>query len=158
MIFEFFKWCDETTIGVAIRNSKYLFPIIESIHILALTALMGAVIFVDLRLLGVGGMNKYAVARVAKPVNKLTWWGIFTIIATGIMLFLSEALKCYDSPPFRAKMILLALALIFQVTVWRRVTSDEDFKIGSGLSKATAVLSMVLWFGIGFMGRAIGFY
>jgi hypothetical protein len=80
---------------------------------------------------------------------------LVTIIATGIPMFLSEAIKCYFSPPFFYKMTLLVLATMFTFTVRRRVANSEPAKRWQRL---TATVSLALWFGVGFSGRWIAFY
>ena len=79
------------------------------------------------------------------------------MLVTGYLLFASEALKCYDSPPFRFKMACLILALLFQVTIYHRATTSVDVDKKPGFAKLTAILALVLWFGVGLGGRAIGF-
>src|SRR5207244_13161090 len=50
----FVQWCEASTLGNAIRTSTWAFAAIESVHLLALSAIGGAVLVVDLRLLGLG--------------------------------------------------------------------------------------------------------
>jgi len=155
-LYPFFEWCDKTAIGQAIRDSRFLFPIIESIHLLALTVLLGTIVVVNLRLLGLV-LTRLTPKALAHSLGPLTLWSLITMIATGSLLFVSEALKCYENPPFRYKMALLMSAIVFQWTVARMVMRSSR---GSGRlrSGVTALLSLALWFGTGMAGRAIGFY
>ena len=73
-------------------------------------------------------------------------------------MFLSEAIKCYFSPPFFLKMSLLLLATIYTFTLRRRVAGAEPGRIAPWLVRLTAVVSLALWFGVGFSGRWIAFY
>jgi hypothetical protein len=153
----FFQWCDSTWIGVTIRESKYLFPIIETVHLLGLTLLLGTTIVISLRLLGLG-MRRQSVAQMAEDLAPWTIASLIVMLSTGVLLFLSEALKCYDSPPFRLKMALLLAAILYQFTIYRRFTQSSktaSMRIWPGV---IAVISLGLWFGVGLMGRAIGFY
>jgi hypothetical protein len=151
----FFEWCDGTAAGQAIRDSRVLFPIIESIHLFALTVLLGTILVLNLRLLG-WGLRGQSVLSVARSLRPLTFWGLLTMIASGSLLFVSEALKCYENPPFLFKMAMLFLAIVFQWTVARATVHAEG--AGRIRSAATAVVSLALWFGVGMAGRAIGFY
>jgi hypothetical protein len=151
----FFKWCDSTAVALAIRNSRVLFPIVESIHLLALTALLGTIIVLDLRLLG-AGLRTQPLPLVARSLEPLTLGSLLTMLVTGFLLFSSEAMKCYESPPFRVKMTVLALALAFHGTVFRRAVRSDT--LGRARSVSTALLSLILWFGVATAGRAIGFY
>jgi len=151
----FFQWADGTAVGQAIRNSRVLFPIIESVHLLALTVLLGTILVVDMRLLG-AGLRKQSLPFVARSLASLTLWSLLTMLATGFLLFSSEAMKSYDSPPFRFKMVALGLALLFHWTVLRGTVKAET--PGRVRSVATALVSLTLWFGVAVAGRAIGFY
>ena len=77
-------------------------------------------------------------------------------ITSGILLFLSEAMKCYGSLPFFIKMGFLGAALVFTFTYHRSLTKSDAPP--PGLSKAAACVSVMLWFGVGLAGRAIAFF
>src|ERR1700722_1597944 len=115
-----FRWFDGTTIGAGIRNSTYWFPAIEVVHLLGLALLYGCVIVVNLRLLGFG-LRRQSVTRVASDVTPYLTWGVFIMLATGIPLFLSEALKCYGNIAFWLKMGFLVTAIVFQFTIHRKI-------------------------------------
>jgi hypothetical protein len=148
---------EATWLGTAVRQSLWLFPVIECIHLLALALLGGTVLAVDMRLLGLGLKSQPS----SELVRKLQPWmigALLTSIVTGLLMFLSEAIKCYFSPPFWYKMTLLVLATLFAFTVRRRVALSDPGRITPVLVKLTAILSMALWFGVGFAGRWIAFY
>ena len=149
-----FQWFEATAIGTVVRESLWMFPVIQCVHLLALAMLGGALLVVDLRLLGLG-LSAQPVAELARKVHPWLVGSLAAMIATGIPMFLSEALKCYYSPPFWYKMGLLAVAAIFAFTVRRRVLADGS---RSARSRLTAVVSLTLWFGVGFSGRWIAFY
>jgi uncharacterized membrane protein len=151
----FFRWCDSTWLGETIRNSRIYFPVIETFHLLALTVLFGAVVVLNLRLCKVV-MNKQPVQVLARDLAPWAFWSLVVILVSGIMLFLSEALKCYASKPFQVKMVFLFAALIFHYTVHRKITRvDRDPHLFSGL--LVGGINFFLWLGVGLGGRAIGF-
>jgi hypothetical protein len=118
----------------------------------------GAVLLVDLRILGWGMKDEplHALARAAKP-----WMmtGLIGMIVTGVPLLASLAeSKYYGNEPFRLKMYFLAAALIFTFTIRRRFTMREWPAASALQLKMTAVVSLLLWSGVGIMGRGIGFY
>src|SRR5271168_1790567 len=92
----FFEWCDGTAVGQAIRNSRVLFPIVECLHLFALTVLLGTVIALNLRLAG-AGLRTQPLSSVARSLAPLTSWSLVGMLVTGSLLFCSEALKCYAS-------------------------------------------------------------
>lgn len=153
----FFRWCDSTAVAEAIRDSRFIFPIIESFHLLALTVLLGSIVLLSLRLLG-AGLRTQSIPYVARSLAPLTLGSLIVMLLTGSLLFVSEAMKCFDNPPFWAKMETLAVAIIFHYTFVRSTVRSEQASKRRVRSTVAAVLSLVLWFGVGAAGRAIGFY
>jgi uncharacterized membrane protein YhdT len=152
-----FIWLENSGIGRSIRDSTWLFPWIESVHLVALSVLGGAVLIVDLRLLGVT-LQKQPLNVLARDAYPWMVGSLLIMLVTGIALFLSEATKCFFNPPFWVKMACLLLAMIFTFTVWRKVTRAPEGHVGAGRMKFVAIVSLVLWFGVGAGGRGIGFY
>ena len=151
----FFKWCDNTWLGETIRGSRLYFPIIETFHLLALTILFGAVLVLTMRMCGLM-MTSQPTSQVARDLGPWAGWSLVVILVSGIMLFLSEAMKCYASKPFQVKMTFLFAALIFHFTVHRTVSrSEREPKLVWGA--AVGVVNALLWLGVGLGGRAIGF-
>jgi len=153
----FFQWCEETAIGEAIRGSLWLFPVIEAGHLLALSLIGGAILVVDLRLLGLG-LRGQEPARIARNVQPWLIGSLTAMLVTGVPLFLSESIKCYYSPPFWWKMSFLALASLFTFTVRHKVARADESKVGPLWNKLVALVSLTLWTGVGISGRWIAFY
>lgn len=152
----FFQWCYQTSVGETIRESTWLFPLIEAFHLFGLGLTMGAVLMVDLRLLGVG-LNQQPVALLGANVQPWLLASLTLMFASGIPLFLSESIKCYYSFPFWVKMTSLLLVLVFTFTVRRRVTRAALTCSRPEFGRLTAAISLVLWFGVAWGGRWIGF-
>ena len=154
-LLDLFQLCEHSAIGETIRNSVWLFPLIEAFHLVGLGVTAGAVLIVDLRLLGLG-LRDHPVSQVAKDAEPWLLGSITLMFASGIPLFLSEATKCYYSFPFWVKMTSLFLVIIFTFTLQRRVVmADESSRALWG--KLAAVVSLLLWAGVGWGGRWIGF-
>jgi hypothetical protein len=151
----FAQWCEETTIGLAIRESTWAFAVIESVHLLALSVIGGTVLIVDLRLLGTG-LTRFSVKSIATEVWKWQNMSLVVMIFTGILLYLSEATKCYYSTPFWVKMSTLIASIAFLYGVKKRVVF-ADQPTGPGLAAAVALVSLSMWFVVGAAGRWIGF-
>jgi hypothetical protein len=152
----FFQWCEQSGIGNTIRKSAWLFPMIEAIHLLGLGLIGGAVLVVDLRLLGLG-LRRYSVARLARDAQPWLVGSLILMIATGGLLFLSEAIKCYYHGAFWFKMASLFLAIVFTFTVQRKVTMADEIGVSPAWGKVVALVSVALWAGVGIGGRWIGF-
>jgi hypothetical protein len=152
----FFEWCEATALGSAIRASNWLFPVIESVHLLGLAALGGAILLVDLRLLGLG-LTRQPAAQLARDVRPLLIGSVLVMLATGVSLFLSEAVKCYYSTPFWVKITTLPLALLFTATLRQRVLAADEAGASPLWRKAAGALSILLWVTVAAAGRWSGF-
>jgi hypothetical protein len=151
----FFKWCDQTWLGETIRSSRFYFPIIETFHLLALTILFGAVIVLNLRLCRII-MKHQPVQQVAADLSPWAFWSLMVILVSGVLLFLSEALKCYASVPFQVKMTFLFAAIVFHFTI-HRVVTRKDHDPNLFWASLVGGINFILWLGVGLGGRAIGF-
>jgi hypothetical protein len=151
-----FKFFDKSWIGLFIADSKWLFPAIEAVHIVSLCLLFGAILMLNLRLLGLGLTNK-PVAQLARDLSPWVLCSLFIIVATGVLLFSSEAMKAYASVPFQVKMFFLFAAIIFHYTIYGRVTRKDESQRSPIWGKLAAVVSILLWLGVGIGGRGIGF-
>jgi hypothetical protein len=152
----FFQWCYQTPIGEGIRNSTWLFPVIEAFHLLGLGLTAGSVLIVDLRLLGVG-LSKQPVGQLRAAVEPWMLGSLTLMVTSGSLLFLSESIKCYYSFAFWVKMTSLFLVLLFTFTVRRRVTQTGLTSDRPLSGRFTALISLGLWVGVAWGGRWIGF-
>src|ERR1700682_455165 len=152
----FFQWCENSAVGETIRSSRWLFPVIESFHLLGLAVIGGAVLVVDLRLFGFG-LRRQPVAQLARDAQPWLIASLMVMVATGVLMFTSEAIKCYYHPAFWVKMTSLFLAIPFTFTVRRKVTLADETRMGPLWSKLVALVSITLWSGVGIGGRWIGF-
>jgi hypothetical protein len=157
---EFCQWLDQTSVGVAIRQSLWLFPAIETVHLLGMAALVGTITVLDLHLLG-WAMPHQRVSRVAARLIPWAWFGFGVQVISGVLLFSSEAVKIYGNPAFRLKMVLLLFAgthaLIFQTFVRQKLPSWDDRPSLPLAAKLMGSISILLWVSIVTAGRFIGF-
>ena len=156
MLLPLFESLEASAIGEAIRNSLWLFPIIESFHLVGLAVIGGAILVVDFRLLGLG-LRTQPVSRLARDVHPWVIGSLVVMILSGVPLFLSEAIKCYYSFAFWTKMTALIAAIIFTFTIRRRVAFAPDGRFSPASYKAVGLVSIALWSTVGWGGRWIGF-
>ena len=155
MLLPFFEWCEGTVLGQAVRQSLWAFPAIEAVHLLGLCMLGGSLLIVDLRMLGVG-LTRQGIAELAGKARPWLIGSVCLLGASGLLLFLSEAIKCYYNTSFWVKMSTLPLALAFTFVVRGRLTRD-DALVTSWRSRLVGSASIVLWFIVAAAGRWIGF-
>jgi hypothetical protein len=149
-----FKWLSHTPVGLYMQQSGWAFPVVETIHLFALAVLGGAVLTVNLTTLG--AICRVPVPRLAAGLFPVTLGSLVVLIVTGVFMLSDEALKCYYSEAFRAKMLALGLALVvfFPLhTLEVRIQRSPPWWLRIG-----AAISMLLWLSVGLAGRAIGFH
>ena len=157
---EFCQWLDQTSVGTAIRQSLWLFPAIETVHLLGMAALVGTISVLDLRLLGWVARQR-PVSLLASRLIPWSWAGFVVQVISGSLLFSSEAVKIYGNPAFRLKMLLLLLAgvqaLVFQTVVSGKLAAWDERASLPALAKVVGLSSILLWVAIVAAGRFIGF-
>jgi hypothetical protein len=160
-LLHFCQWLHDSRIGTSIRESTYAFPVIETVHVLGITLLVGTIAIVDLRLLGIL-FKRERVSSIVRQVLPLTWCGFVVMFASGFLLFWSEAEKAYVNPVFRVKLGLLLLVglnpLIFHSTIYRSVAAWDDALAAPRQARLTAILSLTLWSATIVAGRAIAYF
>ena len=149
-----------STLGITIAESTWMFPTIETVHVIALVTVIGTIALVDLRLVGVKG-HALRVSQLAR--DTLPWtWGAFALAAiTGLLLFVSKASSYMINPWFLAKLAMLALAghnmMYFHMTAWRAVEHWELDPTFPAAVKVAGWLSLFFWLVVVICGRMIGF-
>ena len=154
------RWLELTMVGAGVRESLWLFPVIETLHLLGMAALVGTIAVFDFRLLG-WMLPGQRVSELARRLLPWSWAGFAVQVVTGALLFTSEAVKVYSNPAFRLKMLLILLAgvhaLIFHGTIYRGVATGDDSAVLPWRAKVAGFVSILLWIGIVAAGRFIGF-
>jgi hypothetical protein len=157
---EFLATLESSGLANRIRDSLYLFPLIESTHVIGLSLVFGTIAIVDLRLLGIAGTRR-PFTRIASDILKWTWVAFALTVVTGLLMFITNAGVYYNNFSFRTKMALLALSginmLIFELTAARSVQRWDKDSSAPLAGKTVAAVSLVLWISIIFFGRWIGF-
>lgn len=151
------EWCYGLPISEAYRNSLYLFALTQALHVLAITAFVGAIAIGDLRLLGWGLVHQSRAVVVQGSQRVLLWAGL-VVLLTGIPQFMTNALDYARSPLFIFKMYLLAAAVVFTITLRQRVAMADPVRLPSWLPKVVGATSLALWMGVTISGRLINYY
>jgi len=148
--------------GVAewMRQSLKAMPFVEAAHVLAIATVFGTVLIVDLRLLGWAGITR-PFSRVSRELLPKTWLAFATAVVTGLLMFAPNAITYYGNTAFRLKMLALVLAganmAVFHLLTERSHSGwDTDRRAPIG-GRVAALLSILLWLAIIFLGRWIGF-
>lgn len=137
------------------KQSHLLGAVAELFHIAGLILLLSSIVLVSLRLFGLGLRNQ-SLPQLAAATSRLIWIGLAFLVVSGLVLFLPAADQYYPNPIFWFKFKVFAVALLVQFTLYRKITQSESVKPIA--AKATAFVTLGLWFGVAFSGRFIGFF
>jgi len=146
---------DSHTIDI-LRNSKYAIPIIQSFHLFGITALLGSMVILNLRLLGIG-LRQLPMALLARQVWRWAFGGLLLAVISGFLVFLPDPARYAANYAFRTKMVALCVAVGFQFLIYRRVIRSGSAETRSFSNTMVACCSLLLWFLVGWAGRAIAF-
>jgi len=153
-------WLENTGMGSTIRESLWLFPVIETIHIFGIICLVGSTSILDLRLMGLT-FKQDTVSTLAERFLPWTWAGFVIQVVTGVLLFASEATKMYDNRAFQIKMLLIVLAgvnaFVFHTLAYKSVGKWENDPVAPFAARFAGTFSILLWFAIVAAGRWIAY-
>lgn len=157
---EFFSWIQHTGLGAAIRESTSLFPWLESIHVLAITTVVGTIAIVDLRLVGLTSRER-PVSELMAEILPYTRAAFALAVLTGSLLFASHASEYMHKTPFVAKLILLCIALlnigVFHMLTTRDIHTWDTVRAPPAAVKLAGAVSLAVWIGVVACGRWTGF-
>ncbi|HVV45631.1 MAG TPA: DUF6644 family protein [Bryobacteraceae bacterium] len=157
LVDSFDQWCYQSSALSILRDTKLGIPAVQTAHLLGIMTVLGTTTVMNLRLLNLGYRELSAETFLPQV---WTWFrrGLFLTLIAGFIVFLPDPVRYAQNTSFQVKMATLAIAIAFQFTVFRkRVHSPAA---GSPTAKTIAIcgVSMILWFGVGWCGRAIAFF
>ena len=152
---------ENSGLGTTIASSELLFPIIETVHVIAIVTVIGAIAIMDLRLLGVTS-GKRTVTALARDTLPVTWVAFAFAAISGLLLFVSKASTYMANPYFLWKIGLMALAGVNMSVFHWYVGKDVASWGAPGAriplnAKVAGAMSLALWIVIPFLGRTVGF-
>ena len=155
---DLWTWLEALPISMHIGESWW-FPFLESIHVLTATFLVGTVLMVDLRLLGLAALA-HPVTRITSEVLPWTWSASLVSVVTGSALFATRASHYAGNRAFQVKVALLLLAginmAVFHLVTARGMVRWETAATTTGGARFAGACSLVLWIGVMLAGRWIG--
>jgi hypothetical protein len=160
LFWDFISYFEDSGLADNIRENDLLFPLIESVHVVAICLVIGSILVVDLRLLGFASINR-SVSRVTSGVLPLTWGAFAVAVASGTLLFISNATKYLGNGYFVAKILLICAAglnmVIFHGISARDLPRWENEATLPLSARVAGGLSILLWVSVVTCGRWIGF-
>ena len=107
---QFCAWLEQTPLSQTIQTTAWIVPTVQTVHILAIAAVMGSVLMIDLRLLGILAREQ-SLARVSERFRPFIWWTLPILLATGMLMIIGEPVRSLENPIFQLKMALLIAAI-----------------------------------------------
>lgn len=154
------QWIHQTPVSVSIRESIWVYPILDVLHCVGILLVAGTIVVVDLRLLGCG-VRRTPVSSVISQVLPWTLSGFAFMALTGSLLAWSEPLRLYRSLFFPWKLLFLAMAglnaLLFHYGIYRGVGKWDSASLTPARARAAGVVSIVCWICVIAAGRAVGY-
>jgi len=155
----FANWLKDTAFGTAVRESLWIYPFFEILHLFGIVLLVGAIAMTDLRLLGLS--RRLPITLTAKHLLPWVWVGFALVAISGLSLFSGFATDYYVNTAFRIKLVLIAVAgvnaALFHFRVYRDVAAWDMNVPSPAAARAFAVVSIVLWFSVITAGRLIAY-
>lgn len=152
-------WIESSAVATMIRQSIWLYPAVEIVHIFGFCLLVGSAVLFDLRLLGFA--NQFPLKKAS---SYMTIWAVISgilVIVSGVILFIVNAVSLVSNPAFIIKLVLLALAaanaLFFHFFTARTIDQWNESVKTPGTVKLAGMISIVLWIGIIAAGRFIAY-
>lgn len=161
-LLEICKWLEATPVGVSVRESLYGFPILVGLHLLGIALSIGALLWVDLRLLGVS-LRRCPLSSVYRSFAPCFLAGFAVMFVTGGMLFVGYATAAYANPYFRFKIAAIGLAgvnaLLYHATIGRRARARawDARPRPPAAARVTGLASLSLWTGVIVAGRMMSY-
>jgi hypothetical protein len=154
------EWLASTRPSIALHESLYVYPLIESTHVLALGLFVGLAVILDLRLLGLV-LRRVPASEALARLLPWTKAGFVVMAITGVLLFYAIPVRTYQNIFFRVKIAMLVLAglnvWLFHSRVERRVAEWDLAPVAPPAARVAAVISLILWAGIVVAGRMIAY-
>ncbi len=154
----FWHWLANTDLAFEI-GATWWFPLLESIHVVAIVLVVGSILTVDLRLLGVAA-RAYPVSRISRELTPWAWAGFAVAAVTGAGMFITRPAAYAANPAFLAKLVLLVLAGINVAALHTRAMRDVDrwdtHPTTPNNAKLAGTVSLVIWIGVILAGRWTG--
>jgi hypothetical protein len=148
-----------SALGVAMRQSLWLYPIVEIVHLTGIALLVGSIAMLDLRLLGLS--NSVPVRRLAAHILPWTAASFLLIVPSGLSMFVAHAGDFIASPVFVLKLCLILAAgvnaAVFHAGVFRGASGWDVNRMPPVAARMSAALSLLLWVSVIACGRLLAY-
>src|SRR5438876_3481990 len=156
----FVQWLADTPGSVALHQSIFMYPLVESAHVLTLCVFLGMAVMFDLRLLGIT-LTKVPMSQLKRRLGPWMTAGFIVMVITGVLLFYAIPVRSYHSIWFRMKAVALVLAglnaFVFHRTIDQHIEEWDTAPVPPRAARRAGARSLVLWTIIVVAGRMIAY-
>lgn len=154
------RWIDSTEFAETIRSSELAFPVLETLHVIAIALVVGSIAIVDMRLVGLAARNR-AISEVSHEMLPWTWAAFAAATVFGVLLFAGTPIKYVEMPFFDFKILLIVLAglnmVVFEFVTSKSKAEWDRMPTPPLAVRLTGALSLAFWVSVLLCGRFIGF-
>jgi hypothetical protein len=155
-LLDFCAYLENTPLGLAIQDNFWVVPTMQTLHILAISALLVSILMIDLRALGLHGKSDSISTIVSRYIN-IIWFALPILFISGSLLIVGEPARSLANPAFQLKMMMLLMAIVITLGIQKWGSRNIGLEQANGKVKLLAILSLLLWFGIVASGRWIAY-
>ncbi len=156
----FASWLERTPFSQKLQTVEWVIPAVQTVHILAIAAVMGAMLLFNLRLFGLSG-TEVPLARFSTRFVRVIWCAVLVLLASGVLMIAAEPGRSLLNPVFQLKMALLLAALVLTAATVRPLRARPGYWSATvahaRVARASALVSTGLWVAILFAGRWIAY-
>jgi hypothetical protein len=155
-LLEFCAYLENTPLALAIQDSFWAVPIMQTVHILAISALLIAMLMINLRVLNIASKSD-SISVVISRYNRIVWFALPVLLISGSILIVGEPARSLANPAYQLKMVMLLAAIVITFSIQKMGSTNPSLMQAQGDIKVLALFSLLLWFGIVACGRWIAY-
>lgn len=159
-LIDFVLWLQDLPAGAYFRETSWIIPTVQFIHIAAIAVVMGSILMIDLRALNVTGHSR-TLASITSSLMPMSWSALVILLFTGAVMIVGDPNRTLTNPAFQLKMLMVIIAFALMAVFQSAMVSDREFWSRSPISrfaaKLMAVMSLTLFVAIIFAGRLIAY-
>ena len=155
-LLNFCAYLENTSLGLAVQDNFWVVPIMQTLHILAISALLIAMLMINLRVLNINGKSDSVSIVISRYLN-IIWLALPILLISGSILIVGEPARSLANPAFQMKMIMLLIVIAITFGIQKISSTNGSLMQSDGKTKLLAILSLLFWFGIVASGRWIAY-